>query len=202
MNVSMTRILVLLLTLFCGGRMLNVAASDSMRCDGRIIQDGALEVEVLGACGEPAYRDPERRRSATRNVIVTDSEEWYYNFGSSQLLRVVRMRNGKVVNIDSDGYGFDRPPTPPCNPLDIVQGLSKFRLVLNCGEPATQKSVSVLVPLHPRSGYGSYGGGTSFVTPVQRDEWVYNFGSSYLLRIVTLENGRVTDVQNGNRGFD
>lgn len=200
--LSMPRMLPILLTLACAAWMQPACAAGSIRCDGRIIQEGALEVEVLGACGEPAYRDAWVQRAAYGNVYVTDAEEWYYNFGSNQLLRVLRLRNGRLVNIDSDGYGFDNPPQPPCNPLDIVPGLSKFRLALSCGAPASRKAMSVFAPLHPGGGPDAYYGAGPAVVPVYREQWVYNFGSSYLLRIVTLENGRVSDVQNGNRGFD
>lgn len=207
----MTRIAAILLTLACAVWM-PAAAAGSMRCEGRIIQEGALAAEVLGACGEPVYRDPWTLQSPHTHLLVVDTEEWYYNFGSSQLLRLVKIRNGKVVDIDSDGYGYNDPPRPPCDPLDIVPGLSKFRLILRCGDPVTRKSQSVLAPLNPRGGtdpfYGSVDPGADrypyngYLVPVFREEWVYNFGSRYLMRIVTLEDGRVSDVQNGNRGFD
>lgn len=173
------------------------AAAGAMRCDGRIIQEGALQIEVLGACGEPAYRD-----------VWIDEQEWYYNFGSNQLLQVLRLRNGRVVNIDIDGYGFEARVQRVCNPLDITPGLSKYRLWHLCGEPATRRSRSVLAPeppqrrMYPGQVYTERYHASPYLTAVFREEWVYNFGSSYLLRIVTLENGRVSDVQNGNRGFD
>ena len=193
----MTRIAFILLTLLALLRMPAAAAAGAMRCDGRIVDAGTLQAEVLAACGEPAYRDPWTVRARNRDAWFADEEEWTYNFGSNQLLRVVRLRHGKVVAIEADGYGFDRLPQPPCDPLDIVRGLSKYRLTVHCGEPARRKSAQVYTPLQARGRV--YPG---LLEPVYREEWIYNFGSSYLLRIVTLENGRVTDVQNGDRGYD
>ena len=193
----MTRITLWLLTCAAAVWMPAAAAAGAMRCDGRIIDAGTLQVEVLGACGEPAYRDPWAVRARNRDAYFADEEEWTYNFGSNQLLRIVRLRNGKVAQIEADGYGFDRLPQPPCDPLDIVTGLSKFRLVTACGEPATRKAAQVYAPLQSRGRVYP-----DLLQPVYREEWIYNFGSSYLLRIVTLENGRVSDVQNGDRGFD
>lgn len=193
----MTRIICWLFTGLAAAWMPGAGAAGSMRCDGRILEAGSLQLEVLEACGEPAYRDPWTVRARHRDAWVADEEEWTYNFGANQLLRIVRLRNGKVADIDVDGYGFDRRPQPPCDPLDIVPGLSKFRLVSHCGEPATRKAAQVYAPLQSRGRVHR-----ELLQSVYREEWIYNFGSSYLLRIVTLENGRVRDVQNGNRGFD
>lgn len=191
----MTRICCLLTTALIATWMPTMAlAAGSMRCGSRIVNDGMRDIEVLGACGEPDFRDVQTPSADW----IGDRQEWTYNFGSSQLLRIVRLRNGKVTDIDSDGYGFDGVPQPPCNPLDIVPGLSKFRLSLRCGAPATRRSMSLLVPLRETQAASS----PQHVVPLVREEWVYNFGSSFLLRIVTLENGRVSDVRNGDRGFD
>ena len=47
----------------------------------------------------------------------------------------------------------------------------------------------------PRATYGAW-------ETVYREEWVYNFGAARFMRIVHLDNGRVTDVEFGGRGFD
>ena len=176
-------------------------AAGTLRCGGRIISDGDRVAELLGACGEPAYRDSWYEPARSTHVLTADTQEWYYNFGPNQLLRVVRVRGGRIADIDSDGYGYDEPPQPPCAPAYIVPGMSKFRLVLNCGAPMTSESRSVLRRLDADDPYDLHRNRNT-VTPVFREEWVYNFGANAFMRIVTLENGRVTDVQNGDRGFD
>ncbi|HUP91019.1 MAG TPA: DUF2845 domain-containing protein [Solimonas sp.] len=179
-------------------------AAGAMRCGSKLIDEGKYAVQVLAACGEPAYRDPWMVQA--RNGYVADSEDWYYNFGSSQLLRIVRMRNGQVTEIESDGYGFNDTASRRCGPTGIVQGESKFRLLVRCGQPVQRRAEEVLAPVYPdrpyRRGHNGYYYRQDYVTPVYREEWIYNFGSRYLLRIVTLEDGRVSDVQNGDRGFD
>jgi len=191
----MIRILMAMLVLLGTSQL---AASDSLRCGSRLIGNGALAAEVLGACGEPDYRDTWLVPQPYSGRYVSDAEEWYYNFGPSQLLRILRFRNGKLVDVGSDGYGYMEPPGPPdCEPAEIVEGLSKFRLLLRCGEPVTRESVNVLRPLRdPQTGAAIH----RYQEPVFREKWVYNFGSRYFLRIVTLENGRVTDVEQGSRG--
>lgn len=179
-------------------------AGDSLRCGSRLVNVDALAAQVVALCGEPDWRDTREYAQPRYSRYVADSEVWYYNFGPSQLIRVLTFRDGRLKSVDTDGYGFVKPPKPPCRPGDIIEGLSKFRLYLMCGEPISKKAESVTVPYEVytrthRSGDLGYSG---YEVPIYREEWVYNFGPSYFLREVTLENGVVTDVQNGDRGFD
>jgi hypothetical protein len=180
-------------------------ASGAMRCGSRIVSEGMQAAEVLGRCGEPAYRDVLSDAGRGGRGWISDQEQWYYNFGPSQLLRVVTLRNGTVDSIGEDGYGYAETPDGHCAPEEIRAGLSKLRLLLRCGEPLTRRAEGLLRPLNPnlvyRSDLRAYGPDTA-VGEVYREEWVYNFGSSHFLRVVTLENGRVVDVANGDRGFD
>lgn len=175
-------------------------AAGSLRCGSRLVSEGDRTAELIGACGDPAYRDV-WGYAGPSNRWIADVEEWYYNFGPSQLLRVVRLRNGRIVSIDSEGYGFHAGTPRRCTPGDLVPGMSKFRVVLACGEPLTRESRGLLRRLDHGSSQFPPGYGDA-LAPVYREEWVYNFGSRYLLRILTLENGRIVDVQNGSRGFD
>lgn len=188
---------ILLLLLLIGADPL--FAAGSMRCNGRIVSEGMSAAALLLACGEPAYRDV--WDAGVRGPgYLGDTEEWYYNFGANQLLRVIKLRSGNIFEIGTEGYGFDPQQVPACTPNSIVEGLSKFRLVLMCGPPLTRRAESLVVPYdrYGRLGYDPRG----YYSPVYRELWTYNFGSAYLLRLVTLDNGRVTDVQSGDRGSD
>src|SRR5690606_177502 len=121
-------------------------------------------------------------------------EEWVYNRGSSQLLRVLQVRNGRVHSIETEGYGFPAQGAGSCGQSDIVRGMTKYRLLSRCGEPIARAADHVLVP-DRRHRYGHLHDHYNAVIQVYREEWTYNFGSSQLLRIVILENGRVADVR-------
>ena len=171
-------------------------AADSMRCGSRIVSTGAGPAEVLGACGEPDYRD--RWFYAQPGVgTVGDVEEWTYNFGPNLLLHLLRFRHGKLVAVDTEGYGFAEGPRA-CTPSDLFEGLSKYRLLARCGEPVTREALNTLQPLRRRDGRIQ---GTQLQS-VYRERWVYDFGADYLQQTVTLENGRVVSVDSGSRGFD
>ena len=192
------RLSAILLLLSVSAWLPSASASGSMRCNGRIVSNGMSAAGVLAACGEPDYRDIWNQ--AGGGSLLGDEEEWYYNFGSNQLLRVLHLRGGSVSDISTDGYGYDDRPNPPCDPGRITEGMTKFRLVMLCGAPLTRRVQSLVQPYdrYGRPGYDPRG----YYSPVYREEWTYNFGSAYLMRRVTLENGRVTDVQNSERGTD
>lgn len=192
-----TSIAVLLLALI--GVSTPAQGTSSLRCDSKVVSAGMLAAEVLAVCGEPDLRDVWAVPGAYGYGAPT--EQWTYNFGASQLLRVLLIRNGRAEIIDSAGYGFPTPRDRRCSPNDIQPALSKYWLLTHCGEPLTRVADYVFYsePRHPRPGLPKFHGA---VSPVYREEWTYNFGSSNLLRLVTLENGLVVEVQLGNRGFD
>ncbi|MGQ0530192.1 MAG: DUF2845 domain-containing protein [Panacagrimonas sp.] len=180
-------------------------ATDSMRCGSRIIAVEARAAEILAACGEPSFRDVFSYPGPDLPGEIAEAEQWTYNFGRNQLLHVLRLRNGRLVDISTDGYGFPESDSVRCSPHGITDGLSKYRLLRHCGEPLTRRNIGFVQGFKPRQRQ-RYGGLSSsrgqYAVEVYREEWVYNFGSRYLLRVVILEDGVVADVQNGERGFN
>lgn len=179
-------------------------AADSMRCGSRIISVEARAAEVLAACGEPDFRDVLSYSGQGLPNEWSESEQWTYNFGSNKLLHVLKLRRGRLIDIETDGFGFPRGEQG-CAPSSVVDGLSKYRLLERCGEPLTSRQIGVISTFKPRH-QRQYGGWSTsrglYSAEVFREEWVYNFGSRYFLKVVTLEDGRVSDVKNGERGFD
>jgi hypothetical protein len=167
-------------------------AGDTLRCGSRVVATEAPIAEVLAACGEPDYRD----RWRVPPHFAADEEQWYYNFGANRFVQILGFRHGLLVSVEADGYGFDDPPNERCAPMDIVRGLSKLRLLHRCGQPATQESYDELRPLRRRDG----GVRHDAARPVRRELWTYDFGPDTRMRIVTLKNGRVTDVESGALG--
>jgi hypothetical protein len=175
------------------------SAADLMRCGSRLIGTEALASEVRRVCGEPDYID--RWGSSGADLVggpYAGVEEWYYNFGPSQLLRILHLQQGRVTDIQTDGYGFGTGGSQSCSPYDMVEGVSKYRLVANCGEPESKRAEYYLRPLGgPRDTRLRRG-----LTSVFVEHWLYNFGPNNLMRRVTLENGRVAEVQSEGRGHD
>lgn len=95
--------------------LLAVAPAHAFRCGTRIITRGDHADKILRFCGEPvavqtrlsqrAYvTDYGRRYPGLIEEVVI--EEWTYNLGPHQLIRVVRLENGFVADIKHLGYGY------------------------------------------------------------------------------------------------
>ncbi|WP_348673846.1 DUF2845 domain-containing protein [uncultured Abyssibacter sp.] len=175
-------------------------AEAAFRCDGQIIETGDSRLRVRSLCGEPDLVDA-AGHYYLGHVASADSETWYYNFGPRQLIRVLRFRRGSLVEIDQDGYGFRDTGNGSCDSFDVVEGLSKFRLIASCGLPDDTEIARVLRPVdhHDYRGFGAHLKGHRI--EVVRERWIYNFGPDQLLRIAWIENGRVVDVEVGERGY-
>src|SRR3546814_8720482 len=88
--------------------------------------------EGLSVCGEPGYRDVWAQPGGYGGGYLGNVEEWTYNFGSSQLLRVMRFRQGRLQRIDTDGYGFADDGPGDCSQRGNTGGMSKYRLIAQC----------------------------------------------------------------------
>lgn len=175
-------------------------AGGSLRCNGGLVSHGDFTVEVIEACGEPDFVDRWRQTVPNPHNSVPNIEQWYYNFGPSRLVQVLKFREGTLQRIDSAGYGFATPGPRRCGPTDIVAGISKYRLLQMCGEPEQSESLVVLSGRHRQGGSEFFR--RDILVPVLREHWLYNFGTSRLLRDVTLENGVVVDIDTKGRGYE
>jgi hypothetical protein len=83
--------------------------ASALRCSGKIIGNGKTKAEVREFCGEPACtRKPGTvfvKKSGIYWPMAAD-EEWVYNFGPGQFIQLIRFYYGKVVFIQSAGYGW------------------------------------------------------------------------------------------------
>ena len=87
----------------------------AFRCGARIITRGDHADKILRFCGEPvsvqsrlSHRGYVSRQGRFYPGLVEEVviEEWTYNFGPHQLIRVVRLENGFVADIKYLGYGY------------------------------------------------------------------------------------------------
>jgi hypothetical protein len=92
--------------------MLIPQSSFAMRCGNNLVDVGDTKIIVLKKCGEPTLKeevgedftrenDSLGRRGEKRYV-----EQWTYNFGSSRLIYVLTIKNGRVVDIQTTDKGF------------------------------------------------------------------------------------------------
>lgn len=104
-----------------------VFALNSFTCQSNLITLNSNLSEVLLRCGDPHKRTTWQEAKETQKTVVSNStiptiseqhivtkssqeqksvEELVYNFGSSDFLYILRFENGKLIKIDTSGYGF------------------------------------------------------------------------------------------------
>jgi len=177
------------------------SSADSISCDRGIVSSGDRAGDLLVKCGEPEWRDSrteeivERFGVETKRTTTVTVEDWTYNFGPYQFMRIVTLRNGVVSEVRTGQYGApkDRGPAPPeCGGRVISTGDTKADVLIRCGEPFVTTS-------HQEELKERLVGGSRTVI-VTVEEWTYNFGPQRFMRIITFRNGTVIDVRTGGYG--
>jgi uncharacterized protein DUF2845 len=101
----------------CAVLMLAALPAYAFRCGTRVITQGDPADKVLNFCGSPISVQTRRAerpyidelgRSYLYKGLVEEVliEEWTYNLGPNQFMRLVRIENGRVVEVKSLGYGY------------------------------------------------------------------------------------------------
>jgi len=112
-------ITLLFLSLIFTGSFTALAGS-GFRCSGRIISVGNSQDYVFDKCGEPTsieerterlasgfrHRYPESHEELNYVIREIRIEVWTYNLGSTQFIRYLTFKNGKLVRISTGGYGY------------------------------------------------------------------------------------------------
>ena len=191
-----------LLVLAAAGGSTAAVAADTLRCGNRLVSIGDNKAEVLIKCGPPEWKDawtdvvinnPDTVEALRVNI---DRERWIYNLGSHSFLRFLLFENGRLVKIATGDYGFDvdHPSAKRCDTGEIRAGVTQYEILHRCGEPAFKDS-------RQEERMTAADGRNSRLTIKRIDEWTYNFGPNKFLRILTFEDGRLVNVETGDRGF-
>lgn len=195
----MTRYLLYVL-LLCG--IPAYASAATFSCAGGIVSAGDPVVDLLVKCGQPDWKDSYQEevtdrinRDLQRKILIT-VEEWTYNLGPQQFMRIITIRNGRITGIRTGQYGTSRdrePPGPSCDDRIISKGDTKADVLTKCGEPFYKES-------HEEEIRERLDETQSRKVLVTVEEWTYNFGPQRFMRIFTFRNGKVVDIRTGNYG--
>jgi hypothetical protein len=181
--------LLVVLTL---GALDGARADLTLRCNNEIVDSDDRKFDVLRKCGEPDFIDRWFEGLAYGYPFGVEVEEWYYSDAPNRLVRMLRFRNHRLVDVDTGGYGIGDELDGSCGVNDIDPGLTKFELLLRCGQPAASEAWTEFRGDRLGDVY-------TYPVSVRVEEWIYSFGTHQFIRYVTLVNGRVTDVDTGER---
>ena len=95
-------------------------ARADLRCGSDLVSEGDSSFALTKRCGPPTSVEPVEGRVVTnqvydpywgqyRNVTETLSdpyEIWYYNFGPNRFVAKISVKNGQIIKIDQEGYGY------------------------------------------------------------------------------------------------
>ena len=91
------------------------AYADSFSCGGGIISTDDRTADVMAKCGSPDFKDThqeeviQRLDINTKEKVYITVEEWTYNLGPNQFMRIVVLKNGRVAEIRTGNYGYLKP---------------------------------------------------------------------------------------------
>lgn len=100
-------------------------AAAAFRCGNKLVSVGDTKSEVLNTCGQPNWVDSweeERLFRGTGQALINKGqnfgaqvpvatlirvtiEEWTYNLGPTQFIRILRFENGRLRDIETGDYG-------------------------------------------------------------------------------------------------
>ena len=163
-------------------------AQSSIRCDGRLAQVGDWDMQLRETCGSPFHVDRWSELlsvAAAPGVAVSTPvhfEDWYFDHGSNRFLHRVRLRDGRIVDVQAlSAYGRRRP-LDECRGAAVHTGISVGELVSLCGQPAQRRDLgqALVVGQSPAES----------VIPTRHERWLYPLDGSRWL-IVELLRGRI-----------
>lgn len=172
-------------------------------CGSRIVSEGDLKAEVQIKCGEPSWTNVRREEiveklgdAFKRRSFVT-VEEWFYNLGPQSLLRILRFRDGILVNIETSGYGFlpDAPARAECyDGTRFMTGDTELDTIVKCGPPDSKETKEEEVRL-------KLDATTERRVTVRVESWFYNFGPSRLVYVLKFTDGRLKEIETRGYGY-
>lgn len=93
--------------------------ASALRCDNKLVSEGASQADALAKCGDPVTRQSRTEyvtrkakskspteEASTEITSSTTLEEWTYNFGPHRLMQVAIFRDGRLVDVRSGSYGY------------------------------------------------------------------------------------------------
>ena len=106
--------------------ILAVSDASAFSCGTRLASVGDTKAEISYKCGSPDWVDSWEEARAVKvivrpqgngksniiskipiyNVIYVLIEEWTYNLGPNQFMRLLRFENNRLIDIQTGSYGY------------------------------------------------------------------------------------------------
>ncbi len=170
----------------------------TVKCDDGMVEMSDSKYEIVSKCGDPTFKDFSKvtRVSKKSDEVVqkfVTIEDWLYNFGRDRFVIVFTFENDKLVGMRSLGYGRSNGEKPDFS-KKVVIGDPAVRLLFLYGPPSYKEERVETSVISRKDGV---------TIPEQKTvaTWTYNLGPSRFMRIYHFVNGRLRQIEKGDRGF-
>jgi Protein of unknown function (DUF2845) len=96
---------------------MTAAHAETLQCGTKLVDEGATRAELVARCGEATQVDHSRifhqatvwlngQPTQVGDTVEVLVEVWLYNLGPDKLMRRIRLEDGKIVKIETLGYGY------------------------------------------------------------------------------------------------
>jgi hypothetical protein len=163
-------------------------ATDTLRCDGRVVGTGDRDIQVRARCGDPYW--VERRTDVLvrgedgplEQRVAIEVEVWYYNFGPNRLMQRLSFRDGVLVGIATLGYGVTRIGAG-CRYDALPVGITTGEVVARCGRPEDIDEQQAVTIRRDEAG-------NALASDSRRETWRYSDGRTRW-RELSFNDGRL-----------
>jgi len=163
-----------------------------LRCDGRLVAVQDWDFQLRETCGEPfhveRWIEQISQASGPDSALVRQVafEDWYFDFGSNRFLQRVRLREGRILRIDSLRLRGRSQPLQTCRGADVRTGLTSGELLRLCGAPLRREDLDEAIRLGQPPA-------DSWI-PTRQERWVYRLPSGRL-SVMSLRRGVLERIE-------
>lgn len=178
------------------------SSASSFRCNGRIVSDGDSKYDVLMRCQQPYLSDTTEKEVIRRvtssewRKYLVKRETCLYNYGSSNLMRLMVFENEKLMEIRSLGYGYmDGDIGRYTGDVSkLTMGMTSVEVVMHWGRPSykSDRNEERIIKVDDNNFMKTY---------VTVSDWIYNMGQNRLTKTLVFEAGELFEVKDGNYGM-
>jgi hypothetical protein len=194
----MRRILGLAIGLGGATLIASGASAQTLSCGGGAVEMDDSKYLVRSRCGDPTFADATRvtRVSEQGDALLqefVEVEDWLYDFGPDRLVVVLTFEKDRLIGMRDFGYGRGSGGRPDFR-RTVATGEPEVRVLFLFGPPSYEEEridTSIL----------SRKDGGTFPRQVTVTTWTYNLGPDRFMRIYHFVDGRLTEIEQGPRGF-
>ncbi|MBU0993310.1 MAG: DUF2845 domain-containing protein [Proteobacteria bacterium] len=177
-------------------------AESTLNCGKNIVSVGDAAYDVLMKCEKPKWVDASELdviKELNPNEWVKSHikrELWLYNRGPNTFMKELIFENDKLVEIKSLSYGcLEKDIGSFANDDNKLHlRMSKPEVLIFWGNPDYQTDMTEerLYKVSEKE-FLKY--------TISISKWIYNFGENRFIKTLVFENGRLTEIIAGERGY-